>query len=80
MDGRVTTNDNSVMIRAALDGVGIAYLTENSAAEAIASKRLVRVLTRFCPPFPGLFLYYPSRVQVPPKLRALIDFLRSRKR
>ena len=80
VDGRVTTNDNSVMIRAALDGMGIAYLTESSAAEAIASKRLVRVLTRFCPPFPGLFLYYPSRTQVPPKLRALIDFLRARKR
>jgi DNA-binding transcriptional LysR family regulator len=30
----------------------------------------------WCPPFPGFFLYYPGRRQLPPALRALIDFLR----
>lgn len=80
VEGRLVTNEYDVMVRAALDGVGLAYLLENSVTEALAEKRLVRVLTSYCPPFPGLFLYYPSRTQVAPKLRALVDFLRARRR
>jgi hypothetical protein len=38
------------------------------------------VLDSFCTPFPGFFLYYPSRAQLAPKLKALIDFLRFRPR
>jgi DNA-binding transcriptional LysR family regulator len=80
VDGRVTTNDPEIMLRAALDGAGIAYLMEHSVLEALATKRLVRVLGSYCPSFPGLFLYYPSGKQVPPKLRALIEFLTARRR
>jgi DNA-binding transcriptional LysR family regulator len=80
VDGRVTTNDNEVMLRAALDGLGLAYVMENVAADAVADGRLVRVLTRYCPRFPGLHLYYPSRRQIPAKLRALIEFLRAQRR
>ena len=39
-------------------------------------RRLIRVLSDFCPPFPGYFLYYPSRTYIAPKLRALVDCLR----
>jgi len=80
VDGRVTTNDNDVMIRAAEDGIGLAYVTDNSVSDLLADKRLVRVLSAYCLPFPGLFLYYPSRAQLTPKLRALVDFLRARRR
>ncbi|MCY1023585.1 LysR family transcriptional regulator [Pyxidicoccus sp. MSG2] len=80
VDGRLTTTDNDLMIRAALDGVGLAYLMESCIAEELADRRLVRVLTGYCPRFPGLFLYYPSRTQLAPKLRALVDFLRARRR
>ncbi|WAS99188.1 LysR family transcriptional regulator [Nannocystis punicea] len=80
VEGRVITNDEDLMIRAALDGLGLAYLFEHAIADALAEKRLVRVLTAYCPRFPGLFLYYPSRTQTPPKLRALVDFLRARRR
>jgi DNA-binding transcriptional LysR family regulator len=78
VDGRLVTNDGDLMVRAAEDGVGLAYLMENMVADQLASGRLVRVLERYCPPFPGLFLYYPSRAQLAPKLRALVDFLRDR--
>jgi DNA-binding transcriptional LysR family regulator len=78
VDGRLVTNDGELMLRAALDGVGLAYLMEHVVADHLASGRLVRVLDRYCPPFPGLFLYYPSRAQLAPKLRALLDFLRDR--
>lgn len=80
VDGRFTTNDGELMTRAARGGLGLAYLTERSVAQDIRGKRLIRVLTRYCPPFPGLFLYYPSRTQLPPKLRAFIDFLKTQPR
>ena len=79
VDGRVITNDADLMVRAALDGAGLAYVTEKSVAKELQAKRLVRVLTAFCPSFPGLFLYYPSRSQLAPKLRALLEFLKARR-
>lgn len=80
VDGRVTTNDGDLMIRAALDGLGLAYLMEEMVKEPLAEKRLVRVLTPYCPHFPGLYLYYASRRQLPAKVRALVEFLRARRR
>jgi DNA-binding transcriptional LysR family regulator len=76
VDGRLLVNDGDVMVDAALRGLGLAYVVESSVREPLQRKELVRVLDSFCLPFPGLFLYYPSRVQVPPKLKALVDFLR----
>jgi DNA-binding transcriptional LysR family regulator len=78
VDGRVLLNDGELMTGAALDGLGLAYVLETSVGELIAAKRLVRVLDRFCVPFPGFFLYYPSRTHIAPKLQALVDFLRFR--
>jgi DNA-binding transcriptional LysR family regulator len=39
---------------------------------------LVPLLQRYCPPFPGFFLYFAARRNLPPKLRALIDHVRYR--
>jgi DNA-binding transcriptional LysR family regulator len=78
VDGRFTANDNDVMVGAALAGVGLAYVFESVVREHLAAGRLIRVLEAYCPPFPGLYLYYPSRAQLAPKLQALIDFLRAR--
>lgn len=78
VNGRVITNDNEVMVLAALDGQGLAYVMEHTVTDPLAAKRLVRVLTRYCPSFPGLYLYYPNRKNLALKLRALIDFLRVR--
>jgi DNA-binding transcriptional LysR family regulator len=76
--GRLTANDLDVMIHGALNGVGLAYMLESSAREHIEAGRLVRVLEAFCPPFPGLYLYYPSRANLAPKLQAHVVFLRER--
>jgi DNA-binding transcriptional LysR family regulator len=78
VDGRFTANDGEALIAAALAGVGLAYVFESSVREHLAAGRLIRVLEAFCPPFPGLFLYYPSRVGLAPKLQALIEFLKRR--
>jgi DNA-binding transcriptional LysR family regulator len=80
VDGRLVSNDVDLLVRAALDGLGLAYLMESTVARPLADGRLQRVLTRYCPRFPGLYLYYPSRKQVAPKLRALVDFLKAHRR
>ncbi len=74
--GRLIANDAAVMVDAAKDGLGLAYVLECTVHEELARKDLVRVLDAFCPPFPGFFLYYPSRAQLAPKLKALIDCLK----
>jgi DNA-binding transcriptional LysR family regulator len=76
VNGRLLANDGTLMVRAAVAGVGVAHVLSSMVEEELADKRLIRVLSEFCPPFPGYFLYYPSRSHVLPKLRALVDFLR----
>jgi DNA-binding transcriptional LysR family regulator len=74
--GPVVVDDVDLVIRAALDGVGLAYVGEDRAASHLRSGELVRVLESWCQPFPGFFLYYPSRRQRPAALAALIETLR----
>lgn len=78
VDGPFVTNAQELMIDAAIAGVGIAFVFEGLAAPAIAAGRLVRVLEDWCPYYPGLYLYYPSRRQLPTALRAFVDFARAR--
>ena len=70
--GHVVTDDGAVLVDAALDGLGVAYVFESMARPHITEKRLVRVLDRYCPQIPGYFLYYPSRANIAPKLKALV--------
>lgn len=73
--GNVTTNDDEGMIRAALQGVGLVQHLELALRPYLEDGRLVRVLQPWCKPFPGLYLYAPTRDKMPTKVRALIDFL-----
>lgn len=76
VDGPLIVDDVEVLIRAAVDGLGLAFALEEHVAAHLASGALVRVLEDWCPPFDGYFLYYPSRRQQPPALSALIETLR----
>jgi DNA-binding transcriptional LysR family regulator len=78
VQGRFVVNDLDAQLGAALAGVGLAYTLESTVRAHLEAGRLVRVLEPFCPPFPGLYLYYPSRTNLAPKLQALVDFLRKR--
>ncbi|TPG50256.1 LysR family transcriptional regulator [Rhodanobacter glycinis] len=78
VNGPLITNEPSLPIRAALDGLLLVHMLEPMVREHIAAGRLQTVLDAWLPPFDGFYLYYPSRLQVPPKLRAFIDFLRER--
>jgi DNA-binding transcriptional LysR family regulator len=77
LSGPLTFNDPDLMLDAAIDNLGIAYVLEHEAERHIANGRLVRLLTDWCPPFAGFFLYYPSRRQVSPVLAALLKRLRA---
>jgi DNA-binding transcriptional LysR family regulator len=76
VQGPLIIEDVEVMVRAAIDGVGLAFTFEEHAAPHLASGALVRVLEDWCAPFAGYFLYYPSRRQQPAALSALIETLR----
>jgi DNA-binding transcriptional LysR family regulator len=62
-------------MKAAADGAGFWLTFEGYVREAIKSGALVSVLDDWCAPFPGPFLYYPSRRQPPPALAAFIAFV-----
>ncbi|HVG47631.1 MAG TPA: LysR family transcriptional regulator [Rubellimicrobium sp.] len=73
------SSDPPVRLAAARDGLGLTYCFEEEATELLASGALVRVLADWTPPFPGCYLYHPSRRQVPAPLRAFIDFAKARR-
>jgi DNA-binding transcriptional LysR family regulator len=76
VSGRLVMNDVAVMLDAAVDGIGIANLIGSFTERHIADGRLVQLLADWTTPLPDLTLYHPDRKRVPPKLRALIDWLR----
>lgn len=53
-------NDSDLMVAAATEGYGVAYILEDIVSRQIASGALVRVLEEWCEPFAGYYLYYPS--------------------
>ena len=77
VNGRVMVDDPDLAVRAAVDGLGIAYTLESMAEPFLRSGQLVQVLGNWSPSFEGLFLYYPGHRQVPTALRALIDMIRA---
>ena len=76
VEGRLTLNDPELAIRAAVDGVGVLYTGLGYAASEIKAGRLVPLLEDWRPRSSAIFLYYPSRRQVPVPLQAFIEFLR----
>jgi DNA-binding transcriptional LysR family regulator len=76
VDGPLISDDDDIVLDAALAGVGLAYVIEDEVASLLQAGALRRVLEDWCEPFPGFHIYYPGRRQVSPALAALIDALR----
>jgi DNA-binding transcriptional LysR family regulator len=74
VDGQLTLGEQDLSVQAALDGAGIAFAFEAQVKDLIEQGRLVRVLDDWCPYYPGFYLYYPSRRQLPATLRAFVEF------
>ncbi|MHB9796478.1 LysR family transcriptional regulator [Pseudomonas sp. MT3] len=76
VEGQLTFNSSPHILRAALDGFGLAYLPQDMVTEHVAAGRLEQVLEDWCPTFPGYHLYYPSRRQKSRAFTVLVDALR----
>ena len=79
VQGRVTVNSSELALRAAIDGLGLAFINDTVAAPFLRSGQLMAVLSDRSPSFDGYFLLYCGRRQVPLPLRALIDMLRAQR-
>jgi DNA-binding transcriptional LysR family regulator len=78
VSGPFIANDMPTMLGAAVEGLGLAQVPAPIAADAVKAGKLVPVLEPFAPMAPGVFLYYPNRHQMMPKLRAFIDHVKRR--
>lgn len=75
-NGPLIVNSEAFMHRAALDGAGIAMMSEADVAADIVAGRLERALADWCPPMFNFHLYHASHRLPSASLRALIDALR----
>lgn len=79
-EGVLTCAHVGLQLQAAIDGVGFWMAFENDAAQHIRTGQLETSLDEWLPPFPGPFLYYPSRRQAPPALAAFVGFINETRR
>lgn len=77
VDSILTVNDTNMLLFAALQGAGFAYLVEDVVSPYLINGALGRVLDDWCMPFAGFHLYFPSRKHMSAALRAFIDFMSS---
>ncbi len=76
VEGQLTFNTSEHVVDAALAGLGIAFLPEEEFGTHLPEGKLIRVLEEWCRPFPGYYLYYPSRKQPSPAFSLVVDALR----
>ena len=74
--GPIVLDDEELMVEAAIEGLGIAYVADWAAETALSDGRLSRVLTSWTPAPEALAVYYPGHRAVPPALRAFLDVVK----
>jgi DNA-binding transcriptional LysR family regulator len=77
VDGPLIAGDFPTLLAAAVEGMGLAQVPQPVAAPAIKEGRLTPLLETFAPMAPGVFLYFPERRQMLPKLRAFVDHVKA---
>jgi DNA-binding transcriptional LysR family regulator len=80
VEGPLVFDDPDMVVDAALAGVGVGFTVSDNLASLFEAGALVPVLQDWTPPFPGFFLYYPSRRQISPALTAFIEAVRYREK
>ena len=76
VEGQLTFNHLPARVDAAISGMGLAFVPEDTVAGALAEGKLEAVLEPWCEPFQGYYLYYPSRKQHTQAFARLIEALR----
>jgi len=77
--GMLASDDFNCLIQAAADGAGICYTYQEYAREFVKQGKLQAILESYQPAGERMYLYYPSRINLPLSLRALIDFTNKNK-
>lgn len=75
--GPVTLDDEELMVEAAIEGIGIAYVASPAAEAALAAGRLRRILPAWTPAPERIAIYYPGHRAVPPALRAFLETVKA---
>ena len=78
VEGQLTFNNPTLIVKAAEAGFGLAFLPNDMAETSLREGRLIHVLEDWCDPFEGYHLYYPSRRQLSPAFALLVEALRYR--
>jgi DNA-binding transcriptional LysR family regulator len=78
--GRLTLDNDSLMVEAAVEGLGIAFVSDFWVTDHLATGALRAVLEDWTPPFPGLRLYYPPHQHMTAGLRAFVDLLKQERK
>jgi DNA-binding transcriptional LysR family regulator len=78
--GKLTLDNDSLMVEAVLEGLGLAFVSDFWVAGHLGEGTLQDVLEDWTPPFPGLRLYYPRHRHMTAGLRAFVDMLREEAR
>ena len=75
--GNLVVDQSRLLLAAALDGIGLAYVTRWMAADALVNGKLQQVLDDWTPPYPGVCLYYPRHRHLGSGMRAFLNFLKA---
>ena len=76
VDGPLVSRNADLRVAAAVAGVGIGFFFEDEVRDLVDRGALVQVLADWTPAFPGAYLYFPSRRNPAPPLRAFVDYVR----
>jgi DNA-binding transcriptional LysR family regulator len=77
--GQAVFTNAGHILSAALDGAGLGFLPDELVAEHIGAGRLASVMEDWCPLWPGLHAFYPSRRHSSRALGLVIDAIRYKK-
>lgn len=77
--GSVILDDEELMVDAAINALGIAYVASPAADAALRDGRLRRILAAWTPAPETIGIYYPGHRSVPPPLRALLDVVKTKR-
>jgi DNA-binding transcriptional LysR family regulator len=75
VQGALSTNNHEAVRSAALRGLGIALLPEYQVVDDVLAGKLRRILPDYTSEPLNAYLVYPSRRHLPPRTRAVMDFL-----
>ena len=77
VSGSLIASSREFGVRAAVDGVGVAFAVEEAVSPFVEDGRLVRLLEPWSAPFPGFYLCFAQQRNMAAALRAFIDVLQS---